>query len=234
MALLSENLIFCGPANSTPATQGYGGGPNSTASMTSGILQNEFLNVTDQQRREGDTDYRKQFIWNNNDENWAGVLLWISENTPASGDSVSICGGGVLSKLGEAASIGVATHMTDTVIKVEFSGEGSPTCYGEHVFNASEDSDMASHRKVISVATESVGVYMIEIESAFGVSTTWEFTLSVTPATMFSYAEPSTKDSAIPLGNIHAGEFAGVWKKRIIESGADGYTNNGFSIRLES
>lgn len=233
MAIDIDLLKFYAPIETNPATVNYGQGP-STVEMTSGVLGNEFDNVTNTERESGFVDYRKQFLKNGNADTWEGVTVWIASNTPCEDDVIEICGAGRGSMLGQEGYICTATHLTDTCIKLPATVMFNPVAPGEHIFDTDHDTDMASHRKVISVSTDESGNYLVEIESAFGTPTGAEFSLSVTAATMFTYIEAATKGAGVLVGDIPGGEHMGVWKRRTVTASALGYSNNAVTVRWES
>jgi hypothetical protein len=62
------------------------------------IEQNIFDDVTDAERVAGDTDFRKIFIRNENEQSWAAVKAWISQFTLSEDDEISVLLGGTKSK----------------------------------------------------------------------------------------------------------------------------------------
>ena len=68
----------------------HGGDIDTGSEIASGSDQNIFDDVSDAEREDGDTEYRKIFVRNENADTWEAVKAWISANTPASNDEISI------------------------------------------------------------------------------------------------------------------------------------------------
>lgn len=68
----------------------HGGDINLAAEITSGSDQNIFDDVSDDERVDGDIEYRKIFIRNENADTWEYVKAWISSFTPADNDEIAI------------------------------------------------------------------------------------------------------------------------------------------------
>lgn len=68
----------------------HGGSINTDAEIISGNLNNIFDDVTNAERINGMTDYRKIYVRNNNPGTWSNVLLWINQLTNAENDEVWI------------------------------------------------------------------------------------------------------------------------------------------------
>jgi len=74
--------------------------------ITSGVDQNIFDDVTNLERVDGDTDYRKIYVRNENADTWESVKLWVDTFTPAANDEISIkagTDGGIVSGEGNTA-----------------------------------------------------------------------------------------------------------------------------------
>lgn len=230
MTIDNSKLIFYAPVNATdPASSGYGGDINTTATQTTAVKNNEFTNVTNSQRLSGLVDYRKQFLRNENDEAIEGMLVWISSNTPSTDDTIDICQAGTLSVLGATASVGVATYYESATILTFQDLDTSAVRPGEWVYSVTFDASMASAREVTAVATNK-----ITIASAFGSATTGDDVIAVCPATMFTYSAPATKGEAFEVGTIPATTAMGVWKRRTVNAGSLGYTNNTVTVKWET
>lgn len=233
MAIDIDLLKFYAPIETNPATVNYGQEP-STVEMTSGVLGNEFDNVTNTERESGLVDYRKQFLKNGNADTWEGVTVWIASNTPCEDDTIEICGAGVLSMVGESSLVDTASYITATIVAIPDTSLWNSVAPGEHVYDDDNDSSMANSRQVLSVVTDATGQYLITMAASFGGATDSTFTLGVTPATMFTYIEAASKASGIVVGDIPGGEYSGVWKRRTVTAGAKGYSNNTVTLRWES
>ena len=93
MSVELANIKFYQPTNTTEGIDNYGGDINLASKITTDQLQNIFDNVTDQERLEGDTEYRKVFLYNHNTgggSSWLNVKGWIFSNTLSPDDEISI------------------------------------------------------------------------------------------------------------------------------------------------
>lgn len=228
MTIYTSLLTFHPPLGSVIDVATYGGAPATSVTQVSATKNNEFRDITNAERATGITDYRKQFIYNGNDSAWLGVIAWISENTPSPDDTFNICQAGTLSLLGATALVGVATFESETslVFPDPITRAVRP---GEWIYDVINDPDMSDRRMVSTVATYSVGV-----ATAFGGATSGNFSIGVCPATLFTFSAPATKSSGLYIGNIEAGECAGVWKRRTSNPNATAYDNNYAIVTWES
>ena len=229
MAIEISLLKFYAPMNATdPASAEYGGDVNTSAQMTTDVIDNEFDYVTNAERISGLIDYRKQFIRNENSESWEAVKLYISPNTTATMDTVDICQAGTLSLLGATALLSSATYQTATVLVVE-SDLTLSIRPGEWVYSVVNDGSMASAKEVLSVSSTTV-----TLTASFGTSTEGTDVIAVCPATMFTYAAPNSNVTGYSVGTIPASASAGVWKRRTVQPNATGQSNNSFTTIWES
>lgn len=229
MAIETSLLKFYAPLNATdPASSGYGGDIDTSALMTTDVIDNEFDDVSNAERVAGLVDYRKQFLRNENAEDWENVKLYVSPNTTATMDTVDICQGGTLSLLGATALFGTATYQTATILTVETDPTFSVRP-GEWVYSVVNDGSLECAREVLSVASTS-----ITLTASFGTSTEGTDTIGVCPATMFTYDAPSSSASAYDIGTLPATTHVGVWKRRTVQAGATGQSNNSFTTVWES
>lgn len=223
-------LKFYPPVNaSDPASDDYGGGPDTVATQASGVLNNEFSNVTNEQRVAGLVDYRKQFLRNENSESMTDVRVWISSNTPSPDDTITICQAGTLSKLGATVDLATATYYESATVLSFETDQQFRVRPGEWVYSVTYDPTMASARCVASVATNTV-----TLTASFGSATTGEDVIAICPATMFTFSDPASKEGAKYVGVIPATTAVGVWKCRTVDAGAEGYIGNTFTIKWES
>lgn len=230
MSIDINKIKFYAPVDSDYPDDGwYGGEADTTATQTSGVINNEFGDVTNEERISGLIDYRKQFIVNENVDEWEDVVVWISENTICPDDAIDICQAGSLSRIGDVEYLGVASYLESATILVFESDVNWDIRPGEWVYSYTFDANMERPREVVSVSQETV-----VISSAFETPTNQEDVIFVCPATMFTYTRPESKDDALKVGTLTASTAAGVWKRRTINPNASGYSNNSFTIRWES
>ena len=93
MPINVDNIKFYAPLNADDSLQTYGGGIDLSSEIVSDQLGNVFDNVSDQERIEGNTDFRKFFIYNHNSgagSAWLNVKGWIWQNTLSGDDEISI------------------------------------------------------------------------------------------------------------------------------------------------
>ena len=93
MSIEIDNIKFYRPLNVDENSDSYGGAINLNSEIISDQFQNIFDNVTDQERIEGDTEYRKVFVYNHNagiGSSWLNVKCWIFSNTLSPDDDISI------------------------------------------------------------------------------------------------------------------------------------------------
>ena len=93
MPIEVDNIKFYRPTNKEEGNDNYGGDIDLNSEIISDQLQNVFDNITDQERIEGDTEYRKVFLKNHNSgegSSWLNVKGWIFSFTLSSDDEISI------------------------------------------------------------------------------------------------------------------------------------------------
>lgn len=226
----SSKLKFYHPVNATdPASTGYGGDVNTASLMTTASRNNEFTNVSNLDRINGLTDYRKQFFRNENTESVPEVRVWISSNTPATNDTVAICQGGSLSLLGATALLGTATYVESATILTFGSSVEFSIRPGEWVYSITNDGAMGTPKMVATVSSNKV-----TLQSAFGSSTAGNDVIGVCPATMFTFSSPASKAEAFYIGSIPASTSIGMWKRRVVSAGGPGYVDDYVTVRWES
>lgn len=228
MTIYTDLLTFHGPVNSVVDVATYGGDANTTATQTSAIKNNEFDDITNAERVAGHVDYRKQFLYNGNNEAWVGVVAWVGANTPSPDDTVDLCQAGTLSYLGATALLGVATFESDTTLlfATDVLRAVRP---GEWIYDIVNDPTMSNRRMVSTVAS-----YSATVATAFGGATAGDFSIGVCPATMFTYSAPATKSTGLYIGDVAMSTSAGVWKRRTSNPNASGYADDSVTVSWES
>lgn len=96
MTIEINNIKFYRPVDVDEDTDNYGGLINLNSEILTDEFQNLFDNVTDQERIEGDIEYRKVFVCNHNSgtgSSWLNAKGWIFANTLSEDDSVAIAVG---------------------------------------------------------------------------------------------------------------------------------------------
>jgi hypothetical protein len=189
-----------------------------------------FDNVTDEERVAGMTDYRKIFFRNENADTYTNTKCWIAANTPAENDSVAICPAGKRSTTSTPVALpGTATfthNSTKVVTTVPLMGEVVP---GEKIFATADGEGRA-------IAIASIDGTLITLASPYQGSGGAGVEASVAGADTFTYVQPSsrTHEDALDLGDVAPMGAAGIWIKRVVTPGGEGYTNNTFTIKVEN
>jgi len=86
------NIKMYRPLDKTETTN-YGGDIDLNSEILTDTLENVFDNVSDQERIQGDTEYRKIFVKNHNTgagSDWLNVKCWIFSPTLSPDDEISI------------------------------------------------------------------------------------------------------------------------------------------------
>lgn len=202
-----------------------GGNIDLSAPQTSSVSNNEFPNVTDEQRQNGLVDYRKQFVRNENVDYWESVRVWISSQ-PLAGDTLKICQTGSLSLLNATVSLETATFVTAT--RMTFSSSLYQYIMpGDWIYNCTHDTEAATIRLVTYVSTTTGDV---TVASAFGTPTSGPMLMALAPATRYLYTAPSSYGDGIVVGQINPNEYTAVWKQRTVPAFIDGFSGDQFTI----
>lgn len=223
MPLSTASIKFYAPASDD------GGGINLSALQTSSVLENEFPNVTDEQRQAGLVDYRKQYVRNENTDYWDFIRVWIQSQPPA-GDSIKICQTGSLSLINATASLGTATFLSGTVLNFA-SCKYRYVMPGDWVYDMTHDTEAATIREITDVSTNSGEV---TVASAFGTPTDGDHEIVIAPATRFSYSSPSSYGDGLDVGKLENNQYSAVWKQRTVPAFTDGYSNDNFTVTFGS
>jgi hypothetical protein len=56
---------------------------------------------------------------------------------------------------------------------------------------------------------------------------------TTTPPTSVGFSRPTTKGTALAIGDIPAGSHKAIWIRRTTDAGAQAYTNNTYAIRVD-
>ena len=211
---------------------GHGGDIDLGQEITSGVDQNLFDDVTNQERIEGDTEYRKFFIRNENVDTWNAIKSWINENTPATNDQVSILLGGIMSKQGVAVQLtGTATFEAGTAVVGDGTLFLTEVAVGEKVYNSTNDAEDDS--VAIASITDDTHLTLASAYSGTGGAIK---NISVARITYSIFVLPDSKShvDVLVAGDIIQDDYKGIWIKRIVDVGGAGYTNNTFTLGFES
>lgn len=92
MAIISSEIQYrlSGGASNAVANSSLGGAKSST-SITSGVANNLFDNVSGDEAAAGDIEYRCIYIHNSNASlTWENVVVWVDTNTPSTSTTIDI------------------------------------------------------------------------------------------------------------------------------------------------
>lgn len=212
----------------------HGGDIDTGNEITSGVDQNIFDDVTNDERVAGDTDYRKIYIRNENADSWNSVKCWISQFTDSADDEISVLNAGTKSTAGNVVQCtGTATFTNGSptvTTSVDLSDE---LAVGEMIYNSTDDTESAA------VAIASISGTTITLASNYG--GTGGATKNINVAGIDQVAggdwkSPNAKGHAdvLDFGTLAQNEYAGIWIRRVVNAAADGYTDNTFKIAAES
>lgn len=222
-----SNLIWYYP-ETTDEGDDHGGDIDDSSEIPDSTGENIFDDVSDTEAEDGDTEYRKIFIKNENSTVWKDVKAFISSNTESSDDSIGIAKGGEKDTREDFTLSGDLTFE-----------DGSATVTGDGTSFESElgagdmiqlDDDGVYYE--VSSVTDDTELELTESYSESGGtgSGTREGAVSKT------YVEPDAvdHDDVLDLGSIGENGYRAIWIERVVNSDSDGYTDNSFVIEAQS
>ena len=195
------------------------------------IEQNVFDDVTDAERVAGDTDFRKIFIRNENEQSWAAVKAWISQFTLSPDDEISVLLGGTKSKASTSVTLtGTCTFAESTAVVGSGTLFKTELAVGEKIHNGVDPETFA---KAIASITDDTHLTLAE---AYGGEIGAGQTAKVAGIDLSTFVSPSSKvhADALVLGDLAKDAYKGVWIKRVVNVAAGGYDNNQFALKFES
>jgi len=195
------------------------------------IEENIFDSVTDAERVAGDTDFRKIFIRNENEQSWAAVKAWISQFTLSEDDEISVLLGGTKSKASTPVAItGTCTFAESTAVVGSGTLFKTELAVGEKIYN-SEDPEVFA--KAIASITDDTHLTLTE---AYGGEVGSGKTAKVAGIDQSTFVSPNAKShaNALVLGDLAKDAYKGIWIKRVVNAAAGGYANNQFALKFES
>jgi hypothetical protein len=223
MNIDANNLKFYAAAAAT------GGEIDGSHLQTSSTLGNEIGTILKAERESGTIKYVKQFLKNENADQWGPVKVYLSSLPKYMPDTVlafTLAGSKSRSDTSVELS-GTATFTATTLIttSTDLTGE---VMAGESVFNSTDDA-VSKCVPVLEVATTH-----IILASPYAGTTGSDKTISVAPATMFQYIAPTTVDDTLsPTVTVVAGGFVGTWKRYEVKENCPPFSNDSFSIMYE-
>jgi hypothetical protein len=210
----------------------HGGDINTAVTVPSSGVNNQFPNVTDDQRIAGLVDYRKIFFRNENASDYTNAKAWIAANTPALNDEISILLGGTKSQTStpvqltqtsmafaaSTAVVGIGTHfLTELAV-------------GERVYNGTDDTAAAA-KAIASIEDDT----HLTLAAAYAGTVNAATQGYVTGIDQCTFVEPiSVGDAAVlVLGTLVQNAYRAIWVKRTVTANVpDGYNDNTFSIQV--
>jgi hypothetical protein len=195
------------------------------------IEQNIFDDITNAERVAGDTDYRKIFVRNENEETWAAVVAWISQLTLSPDDEIKILCAGTKSKASTPVALtGTLTFEEGQAVVGVGTAFLTELAKGECIYNATDD-DESDACAILSITDDT----HLTLADDYGGTAGSGKTANVAGIDVcLMFTSPTTKATGLSLGDIAENEYKGLWIKRIVDAAASGYENNQFAIKLES
>ena len=196
------------------------------------IEQNIFDDVTDAERVAGDTDYRKIFIRNENEQSWAAVKAWISQFTLSADDEIAVLLGGTKSKASTPVALtGTATFAASTAVVGSGTAFKTELAVGEMIYNATDDTEAAA-KAIASIEDDT----HLTLAAAYAGTTGSGKTAKTAGIDQCTFVSPDSKShaDALSLGDLAKDAYKGIWIKRVVNAAASGYDNNQFALKFES
>jgi len=209
----------------------HGGGIGTTVVPSSGV-NNQFPNVTDDQRVAGLVDYRKIYFRNENASGYTNAKAWIAANTPALNDEISILLGGTKSQ----TSTPVALTQTSMAFAASTAVVGIGTSFltelavGEKIYNGTDDTAAAA--KAIASITDDTHLTLASAYAGTVNAATQGYVAGIDSCT---FVQPATVGDAavLILGTLVQNASRAIWIKRVVTANVpDGYNDNTFSVQV--
>lgn len=233
MTVLAENLKWYKCLTWAEGTT-HGGGIDTSAPITDNSPENIFDNVSDAERVDGDTEYRKIFLRNENSDSYTSVKAWIDANTPATNTHVTILAGGSKSQQSvDSEALSGTFTFTNGSPTVTCTTNISKECRpGEKIFNSSDDIN-TSAVAIASISTDGLTITLAGNYTGTGGSGK---NAKIAPITSSTFVAPDSISHAdvLILGTIGENQSIAIWLKRVVTPGGDGYTNDSFTIKVSS
>jgi hypothetical protein len=212
----------------------HGGAVDTGNEITTNVKNNIFDDVSDAERIAGDTEYRKIFFRNENSDAYNTVKGWIDANTPASNSAITILAAGSKSVQGnDSAALSGTFTFTNGSTEVTASTDISLECRpGEKIFNSTDDTNTSA----VAIASISANGLTITLASNYGGTSGSSKNAKIAPITGCTFVSPTSKthEDVLDLDSLAQNESIGIWVKRVITSGGDGYTDDSFTIKVEN
>lgn len=233
MTVLAENLKWYKCLTWAEGTT-HGGGVDTSSAITDNTSENIFDNVSDAERVDGDTEYRKIFLRNENADSYTLVKAWIDANTPATNTHVTILAGGSKSQQSvDSAALSGTFTFTNGSATVTATNDISKECRpGEKIFNSTED----TNSNAVAIQSVSTDGLTITLASNYGGTGGSGKSAKIAPITSSTFVEPDSIShaDALILGTLGENQSIAIWLKRVVTPAGDGYTNDSFTIKVSS
>lgn len=228
MSLAASDIKYY-KSNDTDST----GGDISASEVVDLTLENVFDNVTADETVDGSTEYRKVFVKNTNiSDSWQNIILWTLANSVSEGNEVGIGVGTSDDDDGSRELILMTTDSKVSVVSSDSLDTRNVILLGEvDGVNVTETVVLTGTTPVQSTATFS-RLYnaSVQVLSSSATITVKQVTLDLTlgtieEATLSSilYTSPVNSDAGFKLGSLSSNGSQGIWLKRVISPGAEGF-----------
>jgi hypothetical protein len=231
MGTLSATLLKWYQCTNWTEAATHGGAIDTGNEITTNTSNNIFDDVSDAERSAGDTDYRKIFFRNENDDTYTTPKAWIDSNTPCTGDAVWVQLGGSKSQQGAAVQLtGTATFTNGATTVYTSSSLVGEVLPGERIYNSTDDA------YTLSATIYSVAATVILLDDNYGGTTGDGKDLAVASADTFTYVQPASLEHSDVLiaSSIASNGSFGIWIKRVVDAESGGYVDNTFTIKVEN
>lgn len=232
MAILAENLTWYKCLTWAEGSS-HGGGMDTSSPISNNTSQNIFDNISDAERISGVTDYRKIFLRNENEDTYENIKAWIEENTPAENTHITVVAGGSKSKQSADSDALSGTFTFAASTEITCTNDVSKECRpGEKIFNSTDD----TAANAVAIASVSADGLTITLASSYGGTTGASKGAKLAPITASTFVNPTSSGHAdvLILGSLPQNAGIGIWLKRVVSAGGDGYTDDTFTIKVTS
>lgn len=222
-----SNLIWYYPLTTTEGSS-HGGDIDTNNSIPDATDENIFDDVTDEQRVNGSTEYRKIFLRNENSVAWKNVVGYISQDTESSDDYIEIAKGGTKDTRDSVSLTGTLTFTN-----------GSSTVTG----SSTVFTDELGENDYIKLDSDGVYYEVASVTSDTELELTENYTESGgtgdstrqggSDKTFYTPDNWSHSD-AIGMGSIESNGYTAYWIKRVVSPDSSGYSENSFKIKAQS
>lgn len=240
MAIGSSDLI---EVLSTSA--GSTGGAISGSTVTSGVANNVWANITSAEASSGITVYRKTF-WKNQHATDAAVLpiMYVptlpsnatlsiglgfddaNDNDPAQGNMVAFSANALASAISDGADTRTCTYYG-------LNSTGTPTTETVTLTGAVEVLSTTLWSKLLGVKLSGTDASRtVSIRQGSGGTERGNIPISKVCCWLW-VASPSTKAAGIAMPNLGAGQSYGMWRRLVIAAGASAVRPNLMTVQIE-